>query len=97
MDFHHWVFEITDMMAIICVHIGSYLKIKKRSIGYAFSMTAILYFTLRSAHIGLISQGAGHIVSFSLAAYGFWKWRRDERKGPFHGMKLYRLRKNEND
>ncbi|RKZ70476.1 MAG: hypothetical protein DRQ48_01030 [Gammaproteobacteria bacterium] len=76
-----WTFEFTDMLAIICVHVGSYLKIKKMSVGWLFSLAAISYFIGRTIDIGLLSQCIGHAVSFCLASYGFLKWRKEEKAG----------------
>ena len=74
------IFELTDALAIICVHIGSFLKIKKRSIGWLFSMCAITYFIARTIDIGLVSQCIGHGVSLTLATFGFLKWRKEEKE-----------------
>lgn len=70
--------ELTDLIAIASVHVGSYFKIKKRSIGWLFSLAAISYFVARSVELSLYSQCFGHFISFSLASYGFWRWRKDE-------------------
>lgn len=70
--------EACDLMAIAMVHIGSYFKIKKMSVGWLFSLAAITYFIGRSLDLSLYSQCLGHAISFTLASYGLYKWRKQE-------------------
>lgn len=74
------LWEIADLLAIGNIHLGNYFKIKRKSIGWAFSALSVIYFIGRSLSIGLVSQCIGHAISLCLAIYGFLSWKRDETK-----------------
>jgi len=73
-------FEWFDLLAIGLIHLGNYHKINKKSIGWLFSCIAIIYFIGRSISCGFISQPLGHMISLTLALYGFYTWRKLELK-----------------
>lgn len=75
MEIRH-IFEIADFIAVALVQWGNYLKIKKSSYGWLLSMIAITYFIFRANCCGYYSQGIGHMISLSMATYGFISWRK---------------------
>lgn len=68
--------EITDFLAGCLIQYGNYLKIRKNPIGWLFSMGAILYWVGRAHMTGFNSQCLWHMVSFMMAAYGYFIWRK---------------------
>jgi len=73
-----FILEITDLIVIICAHVGNILKINKRSSGWLFTLLAIAYFSFRSYNLELVSQSLGHLVSFIIASIAFIKWKKNE-------------------
>jgi hypothetical protein len=70
--------EATDFICGVVIHIGNYLKIKKIAWGWFVSMGAIAYWMLRGWETGYMAQTFWHGVSFCLASYGFWSWRKND-------------------
>lgn len=69
--------EILDFIAGIFIQYGNYLKIRKKSLGWLFSLVAIIYWICRAQSMSLNSQAFWHICSFMMAAYGYWNWRKN--------------------
>ena len=68
--------EVFDFLAGIFIQYGNYLKIQKRSIGWAFSIVGIIYWICRAKSLDLNAQSFWHMVSLMMASYGFWSWRK---------------------
>ncbi|MBS0616496.1 MAG: hypothetical protein JSR58_08100 [Verrucomicrobia bacterium] len=69
-------FEITDFLAGLTIQVGNFLKIQKLATGWLFSLIAIGYWIMRAHTTGFYSQTFWHMVSFSVAGFGFLKWRK---------------------
>lgn len=69
--------EILDFLAGCCIQYGNYLKIRKKAVGWLFSMGSIVYWVCRARTTGFSSQCFWHMVSFMMAAYGYYKWNKE--------------------
>lgn len=65
-----------DFAAGITIQYGNYLKIQKKSLGWAFSIMGILYWICRAQTLNLNMQAFWHMVSALVAGYGFYSWRK---------------------
>lgn len=70
--------EIADFIAGLTIQMGNILKIKKRSIGWLFSLMAIAYWIVRAHTTGFTSQTLWHMVSFIVAFFGYIQWKKQE-------------------
>lgn len=73
-------FEIADLLAVVLVQVGSYYKIKGRSLGWGLSLIAITYFLIRILFCGFYAQSIGHLVSWCFALRGLILWKRRENR-----------------
>lgn len=67
--------DITDFIAGALIQIGSYYKIKKNNVGWLISIVCIFYWMARAITMSLYSQCFWHLVSLSLAVYGYFNWK----------------------
>lgn len=69
--------EITDFAAGLTIQIGNYYKIRKKAFGWLLSMAAIVYWICRAQSTGFQAQMFWHLVSFLMAGYGYYKWKKE--------------------
>ena len=69
------ILEVFDLVAIRNIHFSNLLKIKKMYAGWLLSSCSIMYFIYRAYSLDLKSQTLGHLISLSMAIYGFYSWK----------------------
>jgi hypothetical protein len=70
-------YQIIDFIVGAMIQVGSYYKIKKNRVGWLISICSIFYWMFRAGSMGLYSQGFWHLVSLSIASYGFYSWSKE--------------------
>lgn len=68
--------EFTDLFAGLTTQLANVFKIQKKSLGWFLTMSVILYWIARTSQTGFQSQMFWNIVSFLIASYGFYNWRK---------------------
>ncbi len=75
-----FIMEMLDFAAGLMIQVGNYFKIRKRAIGWLFSMGAIIYWIGRANYTQFQAQMFWHMVSFMMAASGYFLWRKSSGK-----------------